>query len=236
MNNTLKQKLWAWPDGLAWKLTEKSTIRSRKKRYSLFIKLIQPGPKDTILDIGVAPSALRGTNFLEQWYPHPQNIVALANGKPQKFGQFVRNFPKVKLVFGDGTNLQFSDNHFDIVFCNAVVEHVGSKDQQSKFIREICRVGKKVFVTTPNYWFPLEAHTLIPFAHWFSQETKSRIYRKLGRGGFADPNQLNLLTAKQFLSLFEDNMAVELYEQKLIGLTSNLVIVGTTKQWTQRSS
>ena len=229
MRDTFKKKLWAWPDGLVWKLTEKSTIRSRNRRYSLFIKLMQPGPQETILDIGVAPSALRGTNFLEQWYPHPQNIVALANGKPQKFQEFARNFPKVKLVFGDGRSLEFADNHFDIVFCNAVVEHVGSKGQQSKFIREICRVGKRVFVTTPNYWFPLEAHTLIPFAHWFSQDTKSRIYRKLGRGGFADPNQLNLLTGRQFLSLFEDTMAVILHKQRLMGLTSNLVIAGTTK-------
>jgi trans-aconitate methyltransferase len=142
---------WEWPDGLIWKITERPTLRSRKQKYDLFISLIQPKPEDKILDVGVSPFFGRGTNFLELWYPYPENITALTNEEPEKFKDFNKHYPKVKLIFGDGKNLDFPDNYFDIVFCNAVVEHVGEYQEQKKFIHEICRVGKKIFVATPNY-------------------------------------------------------------------------------------
>jgi len=218
----LSKKLWQWPYGLVWKITEKHTLRSRRKKYGCFVSIMRPRQGDKILDVGVAPYALRGTNFLEQWYPYPENITALANDNPERFKDFSKCFPKVKLVFGDGKNLQFPDNHFDIVFSNAVVEHVGAEDKQRKFIHELVRVGKKSFITTPNYWFPLEAHTLIPFAHWLPEKTKFRIYKKLGREYWADVNRLNLLTSGRFLSLFPKEIRVKLYKHRILKITSTL--------------
>jgi ubiquinone/menaquinone biosynthesis C-methylase UbiE len=142
-----------------------------------------------------------------------------------EFKDFNKHYPKVKLIFGDGKNLDFPDNYFDIVFCNAVVEHVGEYQEQKKFIHEICRVGKKIFVATPNYWFPLDAHTLIPFAHWLPQKIKGKIYKMFGREYWADINHLNLLTAKDFISLFLENFKVKLYKQKILGFTSNLIAI-----------
>ena len=31
-----------------------------------------------------------------------------------------------------------------------------------------------VFVTTPNRWFPLEVHTLLPFVHWLPGRARAR--------------------------------------------------------------
>jgi len=104
-----------------------------------------------------------------------------------------------------------------------VVEHTGRKEQQRKFIYELCRVGKKIFITTPNYWFPVDLHTLIPFAHWLPQKVKFWIYRKLGREWWADVSHLNLLTPKKFLSLFPKGIKVRLYKQRMLGITSNLI-------------
>ena len=133
--------------------------------------------------------------------------------------------PEIKLIFGDGKALNFPDNHFDIVFSNAVVEHVGGAEEQKRFIHEIVRVGKRAFITTPNYWFPMDPHTLIPFAHWFTSEIKFWIYRKLGRQYWADINHLNLLTSKGFLSLFPKGIRIRLYKQRILGITNSLIVV-----------
>ena len=61
-----------------------------------------------------------------------------------------------------GATLPFADGAFDLGFSNAVVEHVaGGRDGQRQFVAELCRVAQRVFVTTPNRWFPLDPHTLL---------------------------------------------------------------------------
>ncbi|MFA5270773.1 MAG: methyltransferase domain-containing protein [Candidatus Omnitrophota bacterium] len=225
MLSLIKNKFWKWPNGFIWKITEKATLRSRRKRYDFFISKMKPGPEDEILDVGVAPYFLRGTNFLEQWYSHPHRITALTNDNPERFNDFNKKFPEVKLLFSDGKKLEFSDNCFDVVFSNAVIEHVGGREDQRRFIQEIIRVGKRAFITTPNYRFPLEAHTLIPFAHWFPLKIRFWIYKKLGRGYWADVNHLNLLTERSFLSLFPVGIKVKVYKQRILGIASNLIAV-----------
>lgn len=128
-----KRKFWNWPDGLVWKLTEKITLKSRQRKYELFISLMKPKPEETILDIGVSPHFGRVTSYLELWYPHPGQITALTNDEEKEFKNFREQFPEVKLVLGDGKNLDFPDNSFDIVFCDAVVEHVGTDEEQKRF-------------------------------------------------------------------------------------------------------
>jgi ubiquinone/menaquinone biosynthesis C-methylase UbiE len=221
----LKKKLWDWPDGLVWKATQKSTIQSRQNKYDLFLSLVNPQPHETILDVGVSPFFGRGTNFLEMWYPHPEKITALANDNPKKFNEFQEKLPQVKLVFGDGRKLPFPDNHFDIVFSNAVVEHVGPRSNQERFIRELLRVGKRCFITSPNAGFPIDSHTLLPFVHWLPSKMRPTVYRTFGRGYWADINNLNLLTKKDFSNLFPANSEVKLIPQKSFGLPLSWIAV-----------
>jgi len=220
-----KRKFWNWPDGLVWKLTEKITLKSRQRKYELLISLMKPKPGETILDIGVSHHFGRVTNYLELWYPHREQITALTNDEEKKFKNFREQFPEVKLVFGDGKNLDFPDNNFGIVFCNAVVEHVGTDEEQKRFIHELIRVGRRAFITTPNYYFPMEAHTLVPFVHYLPRTMRFWIYRKLGRGFWADLNCLNLSTPKKFLSLFPPGKQVRLFKQSILGIPHSLIAV-----------
>lgn len=55
---------------------------------------------------------------------------------------------------------QFQDNEFDAVFSNSVIEHVGDYEAQRQMANEIMRVGKRYFVQTPNFYFPIEPHIL----------------------------------------------------------------------------
>lgn len=73
---------------------------------------------------------------------------------------------KFTFIEGDACNVaQFADSAFEVVFSNSVIEHVGEEDKQQEFAKEVRRLGDKYWVQTPSIWFPIEAHTGMPF--WF---------------------------------------------------------------------
>jgi SAM-dependent methyltransferase len=176
------------------------SLRSRRSKYRLFVDTFRPDESTTIVDVGVADSdfgigggAASTYNFLEAMYPWPRRITAVGLGD---LPNFQRAFPDVTCVRADGRDLPFADHEFDIAFSNAVIEHVGDEDAQRAFAAELCRVARRVFVTTPNRWFPVDVHTLLPAVHWLPERPRNRILRRLGREG------INPLGPRQFSSLF----------------------------------
>src|SRR5258708_36283254 len=103
----------------------------------------------------------------------------------------------MRFVMADGLRLPFRDQAFDVVHSSAVIEHVGSLAGQCAFVGECCRVARRaVFITTPNRWFPVEFHTVLPLVHWLPKEIFRALMRGTGRGFFADERNLNLMTAR----------------------------------------
>jgi hypothetical protein len=68
-------------------------------------------------------------------------------------------------VQADALDLPFADGEFDLVFSNAVIEHVGAQPEQRRFVEEHDRVGRNWVITSPNRLFPVEAHTGTLFRH-----------------------------------------------------------------------
>lgn len=162
---------------------------------------MQPTAETTVVDVGVSEGgygedAYGTANFFEALYPWPERIVAVS---PQYLPAFQRAFPRVTAVRADGRELPFPDSHFDIGFSNAVVEHLPDLDSQRSFVSELCRVSRRVFLTTPNRWFPVDTHTLVPLAHWLSDTHRDAVYRGLGR---TEGLGLRLLTPPELLALF----------------------------------
>jgi SAM-dependent methyltransferase len=107
-------------------------------------------------------------------------------------------YPGVRFVQADGLNLPFGGGAFDVVHAAAVIEHVGSFARQCAFLRECSRVARRaVFVTTPNRWFPVEFHTVLPLVHWLPKPMFRGVMRRTGRGFFAQEANLNLMTARE---------------------------------------
>ena len=72
--------------------------------------------------------------------------------------------PNFKSIIGNACRLpQFTKNQFDLVFSNSVIEHVGNFEKQKEMANEIKRIGKYYFIQTPNQYFFLEPHFLLPF-------------------------------------------------------------------------
>jgi ubiquinone/menaquinone biosynthesis C-methylase UbiE len=136
--------------------------------FNHFVSLTQPSETDKVLDMGVTPDTLLPeSNYFEKLYPYTHNItmstIEDASNLEEEFkgAKFVKNEP--------GKPFPFADKQFDILFCSAVLEHVGTDAEQKDFIAECLRVAKKVYLTTPNKRFPLEFHTYLPFLHYLPQ-------------------------------------------------------------------
>lgn len=72
----------------------------------------------------------------------------------------------LRYVQGDALDLPFERDEFDLVFSNAVIEHVGKEAEQRLFVTEHARVGRAWMLTTPNRAFPIEAHDHTFIRHW----------------------------------------------------------------------
>jgi hypothetical protein len=165
------------------------SLRSRERKLGLFLELYQPGPETTVVDVGVTDApfgAGSSDNFFEARYPWPEQITAVGH---TDLAHFIAAFPAVQVVRADGRELPFEDRAFDLGFSNAVVEHVaGGREGQRRFVGELCRVARKVFVTTPNRWFPIDPHTLLPFVHWLPRgPARERVLRARGFDDVLDP-------------------------------------------------
>jgi SAM-dependent methyltransferase len=159
------------------------------------------------------PSGHPSDNFFEALYPWPARITAVGLAD---FPRFTHAFPEVRFVVADGRTLPFADAEFDIALSNAVVEHVGDAEDQREFVHELCRVGRRVFVSTPNRWFPLEVHTLLPLVHWLPKQRADRVFASLGK---PDAASLRLLGPADLRALFP-------YRVEIVNTGLNLVAIG----------
>jgi hypothetical protein len=209
------------PRGLRWRLTARFTSRSRQQRLARFLSLIEPGPGDSILDVGVTDTAWRASNFLESGYPWPERITAVGLDDMPTFRSL---FPRVNFVVADGRRLPFEDSSFDVGFSNAVIEHVGSRDQQRQFVSEMLRTCRRVFIATPNAGFPIDPHTLLPFVHWLPVRVRYPILRRTGNAQWANEDALNPLSARDLRSMFPASTRPRLHRQRVLGLTTVLTV------------
>jgi hypothetical protein len=170
-------------------LAARVSLRSRERKLSLFMELYRPGPETTVVDVGVTDAPFGGgssDNFFEALYAWPEQITAVGH---TDLARFTAAFPAVQAVRADGRELPFEDGAFDLGFSNAVVEHIaGGREGQRRFVGELCRVARQVFVTTPNRWFPVDPHTLLPFAHWLPRgPARERLLRARGFDDVLEP-------------------------------------------------
>jgi len=147
-------------------LFERLSKISRNRKLELFYSIMRPTAQTKILDVGaeVDPRSF-GTPELIDSYPWRKRVSAL-NISPQAIATIRQHYPDVDAVVGDACHLPWPDNYFDVVFSNAVIEHVGDLERQRKMAGEIMRVGKRWFVATPNRWYPFEFHLRLPLVTW----------------------------------------------------------------------
>ena len=114
---------------------------------------------------------------------------------------------------------------------SAVIEHVGSQQNQEKMIENIFKLTKKMFIiTTPNRSYPVDFHTKIPFLHWLPKKVHRKILRIIGMSFFSKEENLNLLSRNDIHSYLKKyELDYKIIDLKLMGLSSNFIIIGKIK-------
>jgi hypothetical protein len=195
----------------------------RQKRFSLFLELLADVPRPVkVLDIGGTQRFWEVMGFIAQ----PDVHITLLNLDRQEV-----NYDNFSSVMGDATNLAgINDQEFDAVFSNSVLEHVGDYQQQKRMAQEVQRVGRRYFVQTPNYYFPIEPHFLFLGFQWLPISTRTWLLQHFDLGwiprvpevGEAKKviESIRLLRKKEFVALFP---SATIYEEKIFGLTKSFI-------------
>jgi SAM-dependent methyltransferase len=177
-----------------------------------------------VLDIGSTSDTGKSSNAFLYFFPKSK-IISVSD-------QVITNetklkFPNVDFVLGDGLSLDYSSNKFDLVFSNAVLEHVGKYENVERFILEAYRVSRKdVILITPNRWFPLETHTKILLLHWLPKQVFRKFIRLLGMDFFSREENLNLLSRKDLKKILASTgiQSYKIHNLRFMGLPSNIVL------------
>ena len=210
--------------------------RIRKRRFSYLAYLIERVIRESkepikILDIGGRVKFWEDLPFEEELCS--VHIINLEEGDSS-------NRSNITCSKGDARKMpEFGDGQFDIVVSNSVIEHVGTWQDQYDMAMEVERVGGAIFIQTPNYWFPMEPHFLMPFFQflpiWFRTWLVSNFdmgnYKKTKNWDEARSEvvQVRLLTRRGFRGLFREGT---IQNEWLFGLINGFII---TNGWPEGS-
>ena len=175
----------------------------RRRIFQQFVTTFGSSPEQTILDVGVTVNeTYTMDNYLEVLYPHKRSITAVGM---EDGSHLEKKYPGMKFIRVEPGPLPFRNGEFEVVHSSAVIEHVGTHENQSEFLREIWRVARKgIFITTPNRWFPIEFHTVLPLVHWLPPAIFRAVLRKIGRDFYADEANLHLMSVRDLRSIADE--------------------------------
>jgi hypothetical protein len=210
------------------KADSRFTQWARNARIQMFRQLellVDFETLERVLDVGVTAERDRvETNIFEELYPFKNRVTALS---PQDASWIEEHWQGMTYVYGNGCEMPFAENQFDLVVSFAVIEHVGSLANQKKFLAECVRVAKKyVFIATPNRYYPVEFHTVLPLIHWLPKPIHRKILKLFRLDFFAEETNLNLLSKKSLAQLCKE-IGVKTYQIhhiRFFGLKSNLLL------------
>lgn len=207
------------------RLASRLSFRVRRQMYERFAETTKPAPSTRVLDVGVTPDVSHPElNYFEQLYPYTAQVTATS---VEDASNLEDCFPGLTFVQTSGVTLPFADGQFDVAFSSAVIEHVGDEEHQRIFLAELMRVADLVYVLTPNRWFPIDLHTMLPIIHWLPRPIHQFLLRTLGLDFWAATDNLNLLSRRRLRSLFPASIHVRITSHSTFGLPSNLVVCAT---------
>ena len=202
-------------------VAEQLLVTARDRMFRDFIRMTRPSADTRVLDVGVSDVQVRGANWLESVYPYPSQITACGLGKGEDFRKAFPTTAYSRIAPDEA--LPFPDDAFDIATANAVLEHVGGVESQRRFISDLARVARQIFITVPHRFFPVEHHTGIPFFH-FLDTTFHAACKLTGKTRWLKEENLVLISKRYLKSLAPEGSLVQYTGIPLGPFSSNLFL------------
>jgi SAM-dependent methyltransferase len=204
-------------------------VRAKRMTYlkALIESIEDPnGRRIKILDVGGEPIFWKNSNL--DFSRYDITLMNLKQGEPIS--------ESMECIIGDARDLsRFEDMSFDLVVSNSVIEHVGTFQDQTEMANHIRRVGKRIFLQTPNYWFPVETHFVTPFFQYLPIWMRTWMVCNFNLGNYkktkdweiakAHVTQIELLSKRQCRFLFPDST---IENEWLFGMVNGFII---TQGW-----
>lgn len=124
--------------------------------------------------------------------------------------------------------------HYDVVFSNSLLEHVGGHAQRVALAREVHALAPQHWVQTPYRYFPIEPHWLFPGLQFLPIAARARLAARWPLA-HSSPDSLHesmtevqwteLVGVAELRSYFPSS---HIHHERVAGLTKSLVAVKTT--------
>jgi hypothetical protein len=190
--------------------------RFRRRRRAMLLGRFPASSFPRVIDVG---------GIAKDW-ENDNRVVTILNLVRQ-------DCSKHHFIVGDGRHIEYDDNSFDLAYCNSVIEHIGTWDDQKMLAAELRRIAPALWVQTPNHWFPLDVHYLTLFLHWWPRLLRNHFIVRwfTGWGWLVRPTRdeveryaatVHLLSGRQMKKLFPD---CKLLRERFLGFTKSLICV-----------
>lgn len=214
----LKQRIIESPDSLA--------ERARTRRWELTRELFPDFETLRVIDLG-------GT--CEAWLRapvRPRHVTVLNIEEPGESDEEwltpilgnACNAPKELAAAG-------ADMAFDLVFSNAVLEHVGGHANRERFAEATHALADRHWIQTPYRYFPLEPHWLFPGMQFLPVAARVKVAERWPLAhsphpGFEGARRevlwTELLSESEVRAYFPTS---EILHERVLGITKSLIAV-----------
>lgn len=201
--------------------------RARARRWEMFAAHFPEVGDMRVLDLG-------GTTFTWVSAPVRPREVVVVNMKPQP-----SEVDWISTLVADACALprQVTDQSFDLVYSNSVIEHVGGHARREAFAAAVRNGAARYWVQTPYRYFVIEPHWLFPGFQFLPVAIRAELTRrwKLGhrRAGRHPPDlavakvlDVELLSKAEMRHYVADCTTV--LSETFLGLVKSIIAVKTS--------
>jgi hypothetical protein len=197
--------------------------RARARRWQHLIEAFPSFSEMRVLDLGGTP---------ESWQLAPVRPKALTTVNLEPLESWS---PQITAIQGDACDLPNSvaRDHFDLVFSNSVLEHVGGHVGRQRLVDNVHSLADRHWVQTPYRYFPIEPHWLFPGLQWLPYEARVQVSMRWNRGHIRthtraeaqdQVDEIDLLGISQMRRYFPASV---IWYERFAGLIKSLVAIQT---------
>ena len=139
--------------------------------------------------------------------------------------------PAMSAIVGDACAVpeSLAGEHFDLVYSNSVIEHVGGFAKQQAFAGVVGELADHHWIQTPYRYFPIEPHWVCPGFQFLPAAARVGVTKRwpLGHRRTADHDaaveatlSVQLLSKTEMRHFFAGS---DIWEERFLGLTKSLV-------------